>query len=254
MIDFEEISTDSHTRMFPKWHLHQPRPARDKLLKKRKGKSFVRGVWAPMLIKGGSSLKIYDDPSTEMFVHEWLSREDDDCLKFNRHYVGDRYKLKECSSGDTITTMPSSSDDEDEKTIELSIRQRAKALPRGPGAFGGCHILINKERVKRGIKPLCREKKLDEVAAAHAKKMAVTGHLQHSSLRITMANILDSGPCRLIGENISKGRTASVIHGNMMSQSAEDRNNMLDRRYTAFGVGSAKSSSGELYLVQIYRG
>ncbi len=200
---------------------------------------------------------IYDDPSTEMFVHEWLSREDDDCVKFNRHYVGDRYKLKECPSGDTVTTMPSvssSEEDEDEKMVQLSVRQRAKALPRGPGAYGGCHVLINKERVKRGIKPLCREKKLDEAAAAHAKKMAVQQQLQHSSLRKTMKYVLGSGPCRLMGENISKGRSASKIHGKMMSSFAEDRNNILDRRYTAFGVGSAKSSSDELYIVQIYRG
>lgn len=219
---------------------------------RKKGKESLRGVWAPVLIKGGSSFVIYDVPTTDMLMHKWLEREERDQLKFSRHFVGDRYTLRKSSSDDTDMTVTSS--DDEARLTRLSIKQRAKALPRGPGAFGGNHVLVNKERVKRSIKPLIRERSLDEIAGNHAKKLAYQEKMEHSSLNKTMRRILANGPARLIGENISKGKTAQRIHEKMMLKHPQERNNILDRRYTSFGVGSAKGSSGELYIVQIYKG
>lgn len=219
---------------------------------REKGKKSLRGVWAPVLIRGGSSFVIYDEPTTEMLMHEWLEREEEDRTTFSRKFIGERYRLRESSSDETDATV--SSLDDGERLTQLTIKQRAKALPRGPGAFGGNHVLINRERVIRSIKPLCREKLLDELAANHAKKLASQEKMEHSSLKKTMRGVLASGPARLIGENICKGKTAQKIHEKMMLRFPQERNNILDRRYTSFGVGSAKSSSGELYIVQIYKG
>lgn len=227
-----------------------------KSIKERgKGKNTSRGVWAPVLIRGGSSFVIYDKPTTDMLLYEWLEREDVDSIKFQRNFIGDIYRLRECSTDDTDTTDGTikSSGDED-SIVQLSIKQRAKALPRGPGAFGGNHVLINRERVKRSIQPLCREKQLDELAAKHAKKLAVLEKMEHSSLKKTMRGILENGPARLIGENVSRGKTALDIHDKMMLKHPQERNNILDRRFTSFGVGSAKSASGVLYIVQMFKG
>jgi hypothetical protein len=246
--------------MLTRWNSQQSNSASTKnfnrkTILERRGKTTTRGVWSPLLMKGGSSFAIYDDPSKDLFLQEWLIREDEDRTCFNRHYVGDRYALRKNPSDDTQATVSSSDDEnDDENTIQLTVKQRSKTLPRGPGAFGGSHVLVNRERVKLGIRPLCREKKLDEVAAGHARKMAILQQLKHSSLKITMKKVLDSGPCRLIGENISKGTCARKIHMKMMKSRVEDRNNILDRRYTSFGVGSAKSDSDELYIVHIYKG
>ena len=227
-----------------------------KTIREGKGKSSTRGVWAPALVRADSSFRIHDEPTTNMLLHEWLVRKDEDQITFSRQYVGDSYTLKESYTDDTEATAvtAASSEDEEENMIQLSVRQRAKALPRGPGGFGGNHVLINRERVKRGIKPLCREKKLDEIAAKQAQKMTMQEQLRHSTLRKTMKSVLESGPCRLLGENICKGKSAQKIHSKMMLNYTQDRNNILDRRFTAFGVGSAKSASGELYIVQLYKG
>lgn len=216
-------------------------------------KISARGVWAPILVRGDSSFVIYDTPTKEMLLQKWISREEIDCLTFSRHHVGDRYTLKQSKSDDTDSTEIST-EEQEERSKQLSIKQRAKALPRGPGAFGGSHVLINTERVRRGIRPLCREVCLDEVAAKHAKVLSTQENLQHSSLRRTIKHVLKVGPCRLLGENISRGESAYKIHDKMMLKFTQDRNNILDRRFTAFGVGSAKSKSGDLYIVQIYKG
>lgn len=239
--------------MFLSWKRPQI-PTKSMKSGSRKAKKISsRGVWAPILIRGGSSFVIYDTPTKEMLVQKWISREETECLTFNRHFVGDRYTLKQSKSDDTDAT-DISTEHQEEELIQLSIKQRAKALPRGPGAFGGNHVLVNTERVRRGIRPLCREKKLDEVAARHAKNLSKQEHLQHSSLRRTMKHVLQDGPCRLLGENISRGQSACKIHDKMMMKYAQDRNNILDRRFSAFGIGSAKSESGDLYIVQIFKG
>ena len=240
--------------MFARWNRQSSQGSTIKANRKKKAKKLTkRGVWAPMLVKGGSSFVLYDEPTTKMLHQEWQPREKDDSLTFSSQSVGNRRSLQSCATDDTDDTV-TTIEEEEEKTIQLLVRQRAKALPRGPGAFGGNHVLINRERVTRGIKPLCRQKKLDEVAAKHAKKLSLLDELHHSSLGRILDNILQDGPCRLLGENISKGKSSFIIHDNMMLRYAQDRNNILDRRYTAFGVGSAKSSSGDLYIVQLYKG
>jgi hypothetical protein len=58
-----------------------------------------------------------------------------------------------------------------------------------------------------------------------------------------------------IGENVAVGNTIQEIHMAMMSDSIADRNNILDRRYVYFGMGTAKSQrSGKIYVCQIFQG
>mmetsp|Transcript_11421 Transcript_11421/g.12705 ORF Transcript_11421/g.12705 Transcript_11421/m.12705 type:complete len:245 (-) Transcript_11421:189-923(-) len=231
-------------------------PYKNNKVQKRLGKHTLRGVWTPVSEASVRTFASQDDDPEEtkkiMKDFEWIPCDEKDQVTFNRSFVGDRYVLKESGSDDTEDTV--ASDDETLPERDSPLIKRVEALPRGPGAFGGCHILINKERVKRGINPLCRERILDEISANHAKAMAMGKKLRHTSIAITMKRILSSGPCGLVGENIGKGRNAQIILDRMMIHSAEDRNNVLDRRYSAFGVGSYKSDCGTLYIVQIFKG
>lgn len=60
---------------------------------------------------------------------------------------------------------------------------------------------------------------------------------------------------RRIGENVAVGNTIQEIHMAMMSDLIADKNNILDRRYIYFGMGTAKSEvTGKLYLCQIFQG
>jgi hypothetical protein len=38
-----------------------------------------------------------------------------------------------------------------------------------------------------------------------------------------------------------------------MMETVADRNNMLDRRLTCMGIGTAKADDGTLYLCQLFR-
>jgi len=120
------------------------------------------------------------------------------------------------------------------------------------------HILINKERAKHRILPLCRKKELDELASEQAKHIATRRGKEHSNandliLRITKNN---TAPVRRIGENICGGMDMDSIYHKMMESPKylADRNNMFDRRFSSYGVGVAQSSKGKYYICQLYMG
>jgi uncharacterized protein YkwD len=51
---------------------------------------------------------------------------------------------------------------------------------------------------------------------------------------------------------VTRGANLHAIHSYMMT-SVADRNNIMDRRFTSMGVGTAKADDGTLYLCQIFR-
>jgi len=94
-----------------------------------------------------------------------------------------------------------------------------------------------------------RSNQLDEIARAHAQRMAAAAHRFHSDPKDM--DVLDS---TIVGENVAKGASLKEIHKNMM-QTLSDRNNILDRRYTQMGMGAARSQSdGLLYLCLLFGG
>jgi hypothetical protein len=130
------------------------------------------------------------------------------------------------------------------------IMARSRKLP-GTWYYSSNHVMVNQERMKRIIPPLLRESDLDELAREHAAAMASSKKLFHSDPSGLLFKV--SGPSRRLGENVAKGANIREIHNAMMELKG-DRNNMLDRRYTNFGMGTAQGSNGELYLCQIFRG
>jgi hypothetical protein len=146
--------------------------------------------------------------------------------------------------------------DEDEGPIEdealaLGIMMaRSRRLP-GTWYYSSNHILVNQERSRRTTAPLIRHRDLDELARAHAQDMADAQRLFHKSVD-DMHDSLQL-PCRRLGANVAKGKSIREIHYAMM-RTLSDKNNMLDRRFTHMGMGTAKGPDGELYLCQVYRG
>ena len=71
-----------------------------------------------------------------------------------------------------------------------------------------------------------------------------------------MPKILESGPCRTVGENVCKGTSVQFIQKKIMRSPKyeSDKNNVLDRRFSSFGVGSAPDVDGILYICQIFKG
>jgi uncharacterized protein YkwD len=144
------------------------------------------------------------------------------------------------------------SEEDDESTQDKAdlIMARSRDLP-DTWYYSSNHVMVNRERTKRTIALLVRMPELDEIAREHAKAMAKENkkfHSDPSSLKMKL-----SQPARRLGENVAKGDTIRDIHREMMTISS-DSNNIIDSRYSHFGMATAKASDGELYVCQIFRG
>ena len=132
------------------------------------------------------------------------------------------------------------------------VLARSRKLP-GTWYFSNNIILVNQERCKQNTPPLFRNLELDTIARNHAEAMATTRRVGHSDLSALRFKL--SGPCRRIGENVAVGKSIKEIHKGMInSANKADKNNILDRRYTCMGVGTAKGEDGKLYICQIFKG
>lgn len=105
--------------------------------------------------------------------------------------------------------------------------------------YSSNHVLVNHERVERGISPLHRSRGLDEKARELAKIAADKGKLK----RII--------PMGLKG-NIFRGETIREIHYDMMEKEGREQKKILSAKYNAFGMGTHKGEDGFLYLVQLF--
>jgi hypothetical protein len=146
------------------------------------------------------------------------------------------------------------------------IMLKSHLLPKNDGYYASNHVMINNERTKRYIPPLKRMPDMDELAREQARRMAAENELSHSDS--TDLQIRLGRHCgRRIGENVTRGsnlqnrQKCMVTRGSnlqnihkAMMESVADRNNIMDRRFTCMGVGTAKSSDGTLlYLCQLFR-
>jgi len=105
--------------------------------------------------------------------------------------------------------------------------------------------LINVEREARGIRAL---RELTAVARAYSRRMATAGNANHELDRPVEERIRDVLPnsC-LFGENVSKHTNIDDSIGDMMA-SVGHRENLLDKRFEALGVGIARGKDGFLYF------
>jgi uncharacterized protein YkwD len=129
------------------------------------------------------------------------------------------------------------------------IMAKDRRLP-GTWYYSSNHILVNKERIKRNIHAITRLIELDALARERAEKMATECKIQHGDPEDIQIRL---HPCRRFGENVASGSCIRDIHKGMVQNDA-DRNNMLDRRYSYMGMGTAKGEDGILYLCQIFKG
>ena len=147
-------------------------------------------------------------------------------------------------------------DREDDKIVDAAERlgmamARSRKLP-DTWYFSSNHILVNQERSKRVIAPLIRMRGLDDIARLHAEQMAAAEDLHHldlDALRLALKDI----NYRRLGANVQRGESIRGIHAEMINV-VSNKNNILDRRFTHMGMGTAIGKDGKLYLCQVYRG
>ena len=105
--------------------------------------------------------------------------------------------------------------------------------------FASNHVLVNRERMKRGLRPLTRNIAMDELARKSAEAMAET-------------NGLNPLPATYVG-NVLRGETIRTIHrSTMLQKQGRERANILNPYFQDFGVGTCKGSDGQLYMCQLF--
>ncbi|KAG7359594.1 cysteine-rich secretory protein family protein [Nitzschia inconspicua] len=151
----------------------------------------------------------------------------------------------------------------DDRKLLHKIMGRAKKLPQSSGKYASNHIMVNAERTRRSVPPLTRDRDLDRVARDHAKTMAKEKLVRHmdgpTELQSKILEFADNSMERQrlffprLGVNIARGRTIDEIHKFMMANLAE-RNNVLDKRFSTMGMGTARADNGMIYLCQVFGG
>lgn len=105
--------------------------------------------------------------------------------------------------------------------------------------FASNHVLVNRERMKRGLRPLTRNIAMDELARENAKRMAQTGGVTPI-------------PATYVG-NVLRGESIRAIHRAIMqNKEGRERANLLNPYFQDFGVGTSKSEDGMLYICQLF--
>ncbi|CAB9501713.1 expressed unknown protein [Seminavis robusta] len=174
-----------------------------------------------------------------------------DCRGHHRHapLVAKEVLMAQRAKGVPVKIAPETREDE-QRNLNITMA-RAKELPK-TSFFTSNHVMVNRIRAKRNVPPLRRSPELDEVARWHAQQMAAK---EESAFHPDPADVVArlGKPSRRIGSNVTKGQSTQHMHGKMLEKRG-DYNNMIDRRYISFGMGTAKGPDGELYMCQIYRG
>lgn len=113
-------------------------------------------------------------------------------------------------------------------------------------------LLADSRRV-RSLPPLLELPLLDEVAREHAERMRSARRLVHDTGNGSpTGRVLSEGlEPRLVGENVAHERTAALAHLALWS-SLSHRQNLLDPRFTAVGIGVAPDADGSLWVAQLF--
>jgi len=121
------------------------------------------------------------------------------------------------------------------------------------------HDLVNRERGRSRLRDLEWDDRLARLARAYSRQMAREDFFDHYDRAgrsvIDRANSSRITDWRKIGENlfVSEGFdriTGIAVRGWMRSRS--HRQNILNRSWTAAGVGIAESRDGRIYVTQVF--
>jgi uncharacterized protein YkwD len=116
------------------------------------------------------------------------------------------------------------------------------------------HVMINHERMARGLSPLQPSRFLTKLARAHAHVLADRTKLGHSVQ--TLEELQQALNSLDVGENIQRGvNGVHEMHRMSVKEGTFNCLNIIRESYLEFGMGLAKSrKDGKLYMVQLFRG
>lgn len=128
----------------------------------------------------------------------------------------------------------------------LSATCKRVEKPHDTWYFSSNHVLVNRERMMRGIAPLMRNTKLDGFARMVAQGAADRGQATDVDDLREEANDLK------VDGTILKGESIKSIHQEVMKTNCKSRDRILKKSFQQFGVATCKRDDGLLVLVQIF--
>jgi hypothetical protein len=108
---------------------------------------------------------------------------------------------------------------------------------------------INRERERRGLRPVKIDPELSKVSQVHSNEMLSKHRLYHTPEKTLKKRVTN---WQILGENVGVGGSVSSLHRAFMASPGHKANN-LNRRYRNIGVGIV-SSGGRLWVTVIFRG
>ena len=112
---------------------------------------------------------------------------------------------------------------------------------------GSFAAAVNAARSSHGVAPMSLQSDLSAVARAQAQRCADAHELFHNpNLGAEVTG------WRVVGENVGVGGDWLSIENAFMA-SSEHRANILDPIFTEFGIGTAVSKDGSLWVSQVFR-
>lgn len=122
--------------------------------------------------------------------------------------------------------------------LALSACGSLRPVGGGAGASASASSIINGYRAANGLPPLAQDGQLEQAALQQAGYMAGAGRMEHTTGwgKDFAARVKHNGIAGAAAENIAAGRmdTARVLE--TWKNSPPHRRNMLDARFTRFGV------------------
>ncbi|HWJ02357.1 MAG TPA: CvpA family protein [Verrucomicrobiae bacterium] len=115
--------------------------------------------------------------------------------------------------------------------------------------------LVNRERAKRGLKPLKADPELTAVARAHSKDMFAKGYFSHVNLEgQSPSDRIKAAHVRFLtaGENLAYAHTLTIAHTGLMN-SPGHRANILHKDYGRVGIGIMDGGIYGLMVTQNFR-
>ena len=115
--------------------------------------------------------------------------------------------------------------------------------------------LVNKERIKNGLKPLQFDPELVPVARAHSQDMFAKGYFAHDNLegKDPFDRMRASGiRFQSAGENLALAQTVEIAHVNLMN-SPGHRANILNPSFGRVGIGIVDGGFYGLMISQEFR-
>jgi uncharacterized protein YkwD len=135
--------------------------------------------------------------------------------------------------------------------VALALVAAACAPRGGTGSYTGDVVAaVNQDRGAAGLPPLASDGQLGAYAQSWAQHIAATQQMVHTDLGALIRLPYMAG-WRALGENLfmSTGTpSAGAVEGAWMASSGH-RANILNGGYNRIGVGTARDSSGRLWVV-----